>query len=125
MGVPAIAEKQVLTDGAMAGTNTLTSLPSNIQGFAYSSYQMVWTGGTGTFSIEVSNNWKPTNPNDQSVGAGTWTPLTLAVTMEAPANSAGDEAVDLSDLPFKWVRLKYTNAANSGTLQVYYVAKRV
>lgn len=119
-----IAKHQVITNGAMASTDTLTSLATDMTGLSTGSYQMVWTGtptGDATpWIVEVSNNYDP----KYGASAAAWTTLTLAVAPTAPAGSATNTGLDLgTDFPYGAVRIKYVNASGTGTLQVYFVGK--
>ncbi len=119
MSAKADIEKKVIDAGVMTGTDVLTSAPTNIRGIDNVSYQMAWTGTpTGTFSFEVSNT--STSGTD-----GTWTVLTLATSPTNPAGSASNTGVDLNQLSFKWVRMKYTNSGSTGTLNVTVFGKAV
>ena len=70
--------------------------------------EVTWTGTpTGTFEVFVSNSGK----NFYS--------LTFSPPLGQPAGSADGYVVNLNQLPFKYVYLKYTNATGSGILTVY------
>ncbi len=70
--------------------------------------EVTWTGTpTGVFEVQVSNS-----------GISFYS-LTFDPVLGQPAGSSGGYAIDLNQLPFKYLLLKYTNASGSGTLTVY------
>lgn len=70
--------------------------------------EVTWTGTpTGTFSVQVSNS-----------GINFYA-LTFNPALAQPAGSAGGYAVNLNQLPFKYMMLKYVNASGTGVLTVY------
>jgi hypothetical protein len=108
--------KKVIDAGVMTGTTALTSVVTDLQSVLVASYQMVWTStAVGTFSIEVSNSYE----NRAGTETGTWTVLTLDSAPTNPAGAGGDTGVDLSQLPYRYVRLKYTNASSTGVLNAW------
>lgn len=100
----------------MTGTNKITGTPVVIEQSHGVSWTMRWTGTpTGTFSVEVSNEYDPqTNPTP-----GDWTQYTL--TIPAGVNPAGaypaaGSGIDLAPTSFRAARLAYTNSASTGVL---------
>lgn len=70
--------------------------------------EVTWTGTpTGTFQVMVSNS-----------GINFYA-LTFNPGLAQPSGSASGYAVNLNQLPFKYVMLQYTNASGSGSLTVY------
>lgn len=117
------AKKQVMVDGAMASTNTITSDVTDMTGLNTGSYQMKWTGtptGNATsWILEVSNNFDPHRPSE-----ATWTVATIATAPTNPAGSATNTGLDLgTDFPWGACRLKYVNASGTGTLQIWFFGK--
>jgi hypothetical protein len=118
---------KVITAGAMASTNTLTSAVTDITGLDNVGFQFDWTGSpTGTFQIQVSANY---NQNDASNGsptlnAGTWVPVVVTywngsayVTSTTIPTSVGSPIyVDCTQLSAPYIRCTYTNISSSGTL---------
>jgi|SRR5665213_1229874 len=94
--------------GAMASTNVIYSQILDISKMDNQGLEVTWTGTpTGTFQVVVSNS-------GISFYALTFTPA-----LSQPAGSAGGYAVNLNQLPFKYMMLKYTNASGSGSLTAY------
>ena len=107
--------RQVITDGVMTGTSVLESIPLNLQQMSRASLQVVWTGTpTGVLKLQGSNNESDfvdiKEVND---------------VINNPAGAAGDLLLDINDISFKMIRLIYTNASGTGTLNVYAHAKGV
>lgn len=70
--------------------------------------EVTWTGTpTGTLSVMVSNS-----------GINFYS-LTFNPVLTQPAGAAGGYAIDLNQVPFTYMMLKYVNASGSGTLTVY------
>jgi hypothetical protein len=107
-------------DVPVSGAQTHTTPPSNIDAYDNASYQYVWTGTpTGTVAVDVSNDF------NAQLGTGTWTDVTaqLSPAPTNPAGSAGNGAVDLNQLPFAYVRLRYVHASGSGQFTAIFKAK--
>ena len=104
------------TTGTMTGTNKITGKPVAIQSQHGLSWTMRWTGTpTGTFSVEVSNEYDP----DKNPTPGDWTQYTLTIpagVQPAGAYPAAGSGIDLAPTSFKWARLCYTNSASTGVL---------
>jgi hypothetical protein len=107
-------------DVAVSGAQTHTTPPSNLDLYDNVSYQVVWTGTpVGTIQVDVSNDYNP------QLNTGTWTDITAQLTPPPvnPSGSAGNHAIDLHQLPFAYVRLRYVHASGSGQVTVTYKAK--
>jgi hypothetical protein len=92
----------------MSGTNTIYSQIIDISRIDNEGLEVTWTGTpTGTFSIMVSNS-----------GINFYA-LTFNPALAQPAGAGGGYAVNLTQLPFKYVMLQYTNSSGSGVLTVY------
>jgi len=100
--------RKIIKDGIMTGTDVLTSISMNIGMMVFASVQLVWTGTpTGVIKLQGSND------------ENTWTDLVeLNTKIIQPAGSAGDLLIDLNQLSFKFLRVKYTNASGSGVLNI-------
>jgi hypothetical protein len=79
---------------------------------------LYWGANVGTFTVQVSNKPRPVLTSDAD-----WKTLTLAIPIVQPNGSNTGDYVDLSWLPFEWVRLKYVNASGTGTINAFFVGK--
>lgn len=87
-----------------------TSEPFTSEGRPLLSAQTKWTGTpTGALSLEGSNNY---HPGRLAEADATWTAVTLETDFEDPAGGAGDDLVDLSFIPYRWLRIKYTDSSS-------------
>lgn len=82
------------------------------------SYLVVWTGSpTGTFTVEVSNDFVPSPigviPKDSDTG--TWVTLALSATVAA-TGSGSSAFIDIDTIGATWIRLKYTRSSGTGVL---------
>lgn len=90
------------------------------------SYQINVTtsNSTGTFAVEVSNDYKESSPTDSLVASGTWSALNLSGT---PTVAAANDVINitLTSPPFNAVRVSYTpTVPGTGTAQVTILARR-
>lgn len=107
-------------DAVVANQNRI-SLVTNKNRIPLVSYTVVWTNGvTGTFSVEVSNDYVPGQaPFEEPVNAGTWTALPLAPAPVAPAGVAGSDQIEIIFSSSAWIRLVFTDGsggAGTGTI---------
>jgi hypothetical protein len=99
----------LMTDGDMSG-----NLTSNTVDVTYSDnvgIQLTWTGAAvGTFAVEGT------------VDESNWSSLSFSST---PSASGGGDThlLNLNNLPYKRIRVKYTRTSSTGTLQVWVMAK--
>lgn len=94
--------------GAMASTNTIYSQIIDISRIDNMGLEITWSGTpNGTLSVMVSNS-----------GINFYA-LTFNPVLAQPAGSAGGYAINLNQLPFKYVMLQYTNSSSTGTLTAY------
>lgn len=97
-----------IINGVMASTNTIYSQIIDLSKMDNIGLEVAWSGTpTGTFSIMVSNSGKNFNA------------LTFNPVLAQPAGAAGGMAVDINQLPFKYLMLQYVNVSGSGILNVY------
>lgn len=83
------------------------------------------TNSTGTFSIQGSNDYARTEPSDVVSNAGNWVDLTLSGT---PTVAAANDSIiiDMNQLPFTAIRIKYTSTiAGTGHCDMYTVARQL
>jgi hypothetical protein len=97
-----------LLNGPMASTNTIYTQILDISRMDNMGLEVTWTGTpTGTFQVMVSNS-----------GINFYA-LTFNPALTQPSGAGGGYAVDLNQLPFKYLMLQYTNSSGTGTLTVY------
>ena len=97
-----------VVNGAMASTNTIYSQIIDISRMDNVGLEVNWTGTpTGTLQVMGSNS-----------GINAYA-LTFTPPLGQPAGSAGGYLIDLTQYPFKYIMLEYTNSSGSGTLTVY------
>jgi hypothetical protein len=95
-------------NGTMSGTNTIYSQIVDIGRMDNVGLEFTWTGTpTGVFSVTVSNS-----------GINFYS-LTFDPVLTQPAGGAGGYAIDLNQLPFKYLMLQYVNSSGAGTMTVY------
>lgn len=99
---------------AVSSTNTYYSTPADIRDWVHFSLHLFWGAVTGTFTLWVSNKEAPGLTNDDD-----WFQLSLATAISQPAGSAGNDWVDLSNIPARWLRAKYVNTSGSATISGY------
>lgn len=105
-------------------SGNVTSAISNIQFLDNIGFQLHFTGTpTGTFSVEISANYAQ---DSQGVvtNVGNWVALNLS-SSPAASGAAGDIYLDLNQLSAPWIRVKYTFASGTGTLNGWIAAKEV
>jgi hypothetical protein len=109
-----LAPHNIITAGSMSGA--LTSDATSIQYMDNICIELVWTGTpTGTFSIEGSLTYQTNSVGTGVSNAGTWVPITLTPP-PAATGSAGSILLDLNQLSFPYIRVKYSPTSGSGTL---------
>ena len=100
----------ILTNQSMGAT--FSSNPIMLTREWCISIQAVWTGSpVGNFTVEVSDD----DGSDQfGTGVTNWD--TYAGSTSAAGGAAGILTYAISDVSFKWARLKYTRASGTGTV---------
>lgn len=94
--------------GVMTSTNTIYSQIIDVSRMDNIGLEINWTGTpTGVISAMVSNSGVNFNA------------LTFDPVLGQPAGSAAGEAVNITQLGFKYIMLKYVNASGTGVLTVY------
>lgn len=123
-----VVAKKILAAQSMAAS--FTSEPTVIQFLDNAAYQIniTTTDSTGVFSVQASLDYEPGGAVDPMSGvpnAGNWVDLNLTDVPEA--NAANDSIIiDLNQLPYKAIRLKYTaDTAGTGVCDVYVMARQL
>ena len=104
-----IKNEQIFTAQAVSGTTAYNSNPIFLGHIYGLSFQSVFTGSmTGSLQLQVSNDFG----NDESIGSGVtnWTNFGSSVSV----TGAGSFIINQDAIYFRWARLVYTNATNSG-----------
>ena len=114
----------ILSAGDMS-TATLSSTGVDMNQIVLASIQAVMTGSpVGVLTLEVSNDIVKINPAVANQGANvvTWTTYTgSAVSVSA----SGDFLWNLSEIGYRWLRLKYTKTSGTGSLTAVMSGKGV
>ena len=111
---------EVLADATSTGADFESSVVCVEHLFA-ACIQATWTGTTaGTFQVQASNDVgdvkQPSSP-----GVTNWTDVASATA--APAGSAASGLIHLSDIGYKWLRVKFTRSAGTGAATIRIHAK--
>lgn len=102
----------LINAGSMTGTATINSSPVTITNLDNMGLRISWTGtAVGTLSVQVS------------VDETNYDSLTFSPGITQPAGTAGSYVISLNQLPFGLMRVSYTNASGSGTLNVWIEGK--
>lgn len=103
---------QLITNGAMAGTATITSKFQDMSNFDNAGLELTWTGTpTGTISILGSNS------------GSNYYALTFTPALSQPSGSAGGYLIDLNQFPFKLMEVQYVNSTGTGILNAFLFLK--
>lgn len=109
--IPANASGSIpsgVKNGAMASTNVIYSQIVEKSRMDNIGLEVTYTGTpTGTFEVMVSNS-----------GINFYA-LTFNPALTQPSGGAGGYAIDLNQVPFKYILLRYTNSSGTGVLTVY------
>lgn len=94
--------------GTMSSTNVIYTNIIEKSRMDNLGYEVTWTGTpTGTLEVVCSNS------------GSHWFSLTFDPAISQPAGSATTIGLNLNQVPFKYIMLKYTNASSTGTISVY------
>jgi hypothetical protein len=97
----------LFTNGAMSGTNTLTSQTVFVQNLDNIGIEWSWTGTpNGTFHVYGS------------ISGVNFFELSFVDPINMPSGSAGTTGTDLSGIPWHYLYVTYVNTSGSGTLNV-------
>lgn len=111
-----VHEYQNITNGDMSGN--ITSSITNIENCDNIGIQLVYTGTpVGTITVEVSNNYKPVTV------AGDWTALTFSEDIDI--SGPGSLLININQVPYKYLRIVYTQGSSTGVLNSYLQMKTV
>ena len=116
-----VKARQIITDGVMTGTSVITSSEQDCSGAKLISIELSWSGTpNGTFVVQ-----RPATYNANGTVA-TWATLPVTSTNGdtlTAAGSASTHQIDVTVVCFTRVRVQYTNASSTGTLQAWVTVK--
>lgn len=123
-----MARKNVLVTELVAAQSlaaSFTTQPTIVKFLDNCSYQInvTTTNSTGTFAVQVSNDYAVSEPTDTVTNTGTWNALPIGGT---PTVVAANDVItiDMNQLPFYAVRLAYTSTiAGTGHVAIYITDK--
>lgn len=124
-----VVAKKIATAQSLAAS--FTSEPTVIQFLDNVSYQIniTTTNSTGSFVVQASLDYEPAGSVDPMSGvpnSGNWVDLVLSGGTPTAAAANDSILIDLNQLPYKAVRLKYTpTIAGTGTMNIYVAAKQL
>lgn len=115
----------IATDQSLAANFTTTpTIVRNLDNVAYQ-INVETSDSTGTFTVEASLDYAINDVTNVQTASGSW--VTLPAGGSGIVNAADDTIlVNLNQLPFNAVRLRYTSgSAGTGTCAIYIMAKQV
>ncbi len=124
---PYLAPAPVISAGNMSGN--LTSLPTILKQKSMANYSASWAGTTpvGTLAVQASNDFA-IDPAGNVLVAGTWNTLTLnyqgtPVQSIPVTGNTGSAMIDIDAISSYAIRLIYTFASGTGTINALIVCK--
>lgn len=121
-----IVQYQVADDQSMS--SSFTSDPTVIKYLDNCSYQINITtsDSAGTFVVQASNDYVSADPTNGSSNPGNWVDIPLEGGTPYAAAANDSILIDLNQLPFNAVRVKYTSSvAGTGTCDIVLMAKQL
>jgi hypothetical protein len=108
-----------------AGFTTSPTLIRYLDNCAYQ-INITTSNSTGSFTVEGSLDYAIDEVTNQSTNAGNWTTLNLAGGTPTVAAANDTILIDLNQLPFNAIRLKYTSTvAGTGTAAIFVMARQL
>jgi hypothetical protein len=105
-------------------TTSLVSTPVEVKNQDNVGIQLDWTGSpVGTFSVQISSNYQAPTPLEPGI-TGNWVTLPLSPGIAA-VGTPDDAYIDLNQMSCQYVRILYTAASGTGSLNALVVAKGV
>jgi hypothetical protein len=121
-----------ISSGDMS-TASITSAVTNIQWLDNIGIQLNWTGSpVGDFAVQISADYAQDQEGNVT-STGNWVPLTLTYLSGAsmttatsiPTTVGSPIYLDLNQLSAPWIRVVYTKASGTGTLNGFITAKLI
>lgn len=118
---------------SMTGTSVITSAVTSIKDLDDVGIQLNWTSSpVGNFRVQVSIDHVEDDLRNVSV-AGNWVPLLFSywngsafvTSYDIPTSLGSSIFIDMALLSAPWMRVIYTNASSSGTLDGFITAKQL
>jgi hypothetical protein len=114
---------QCMTNVAVSGTATYTSTVVEIENLDNVYLQLESSGTmTGSYTVQVSNDYNQDNQGNV-INAGQWVTLTLSPSPTVAAGSPSPIGIDCNQLGAPFLRVQYTNASGTGTVNAYVSGK--
>lgn len=112
---PLFKPHKVVTNGSMAAD--IVSEVTIIQMLSLVSYSISWVGASpvGTISVEVSDDYAQDAAGIVK-NPGNWSTLPLSTTASVAGN-ADSGVIDIQQIPAYAIRLRFTRASGTGTMQ--------
>lgn len=108
-------------------SSNFTTPPTNITYTDNISYQInvTTTNSTGTFAVEVSDDYQRDATTNALINPGHWVALSLSGT---PTVAGANDTIDiaLQQVPYGAIRLSYSSiVAGTGTCDIYFLSKQI
>lgn len=117
-----IVSAQIFTDAAMTGTSVETSKEIDVTQAEIAAIELVWTGTpVGTFQIQATVQVFGGGAAGGTGAGGTWQDIISPA--PAASGSSGQHLINISDMGFSKLRVRYTNSSGTGTLNGHITVK--
>lgn len=112
MGFKKTVPIRLFTNGVMTGTSVLLSSAIDVTNLDNVGLEVSWTGSAvGTIEVLGSNS------------NATYYALTFNPVITQPAGTAGGYLIDLSQFPWQYFKLRYTNTSSTGVFNAWFFGK--
>jgi hypothetical protein len=114
---------QCFTNVAVSSTNTYTSSVVEIENLDNVYLQLETSGTpTGAYIVQVSNDYNQ-DAEGNVLNAGQWVTLNLSPSPTIAAGSPSPIGIDMNQLGAPFLRVQYTNASGTGTINGFVSGK--
>lgn len=126
-----MARKDIVTKKLASSQSLASSFnsdPTVIQFLDNAAYQINVTtsNSEGTFSVQASLDYEPSDPMSSTPNSGNWVDLVLSGGTPSVAAANDSILIDLNQLPYKAIRLRYNSTvAGTGTCDIYVTARQL
>jgi hypothetical protein len=120
------AFKKISTAQSMAASfHSPVTLIRNLDNVSYQ-INITTSSSTGTFTVDVSNDYQLDEVGNTVINAGTWVPLTLAGGTPTAAAANDTIVINLTQLSFNAIRVSYVSTiAGTGACDIYILSKQI